>query len=1064
MARPITDQQDIILARGASVFLKVEVFVPGSGDGTGWIDLGDIDGHDFIRSATWSDDTESQAGQFEVVLVKNDGHLSTAPLVTNSKLNNLTGSMSPLLVEGRQLRISVWCRPQGTQCTSWDRLVSANWLQVFQGRIDVISVGNDDVTLRGRDGIGYLQDTFYEDSWAVDIGGYLGNSGSMELAISNVLADVDSGAELYVPVSPGFTLDPFRAPSASAFQIIEDIIVLVGWELKYRYVDAGMTGTVYLNGSVVASPTAGWKYVLRDPRVTVDPDWLFSRDFYQEIGQHETDLTQVRNAISIVFEYPVYESRIKFTPHVGQPAIKAGMVLDAQLNGWNRASNLIVSSVGDGYIVVWGYSGTVNTNDELRYSPATQVSPAATATGPISGGQLPVNNTAIIAQLYSSTIPLVMFARYWDGTRYVNRATGLTVTSVGSGYVNVTGYSGSVNSGDEICYWSTVNRPPLAYAAASLEVVKSGGAPGRVDVSDSASITKYGRRWARHDEPRVNSGEAATTLANNILADISKAWLTKDITLPFHPYVELGDYIVLEESRDFETASQELYVTGIEHTLSAGEVHTTLTLAGAPTVGTDRWFRREVPTSRGYTTTEPPSPPRVDITPSPGGGTITITPTGPGWNPGRYDIFVDDPNDPNYPPSKPDKKIITITPDPVDPDKEKDTGGVPAPVIANISGLVPGLQTSMRVVAVSSEGVEADPVTVSFTPSRAKVGLLDSGSTPSHLPLNGNFEHASASGGIAVSPPDHWTIIPIFGSDSSETNAWGDGESVWYGTDADKGNYLHFSSGDDGSRGAIESSPFEVRRGLESINIYISARKSGSSNTENECLTLEVSGYSSIGGSALFTNRKYIDASAAGLCPTANTWYDLQFQLADLGWSSNLPDNCNFLQVRLYRGIPTEDNFGGITWDVGDVYVQEAGFFAIEAWSVTADGVQAETLTADTISGFPDITQTSWFAVTFENSFENFGSGWVECKYMKDSMGFIHVRGLAKRASAATNTTIFTLPAGYRPASGCMFACVGNGSHIRIDVGTDGTFKVQAASDANWNNFISFDGITFDTR
>jgi hypothetical protein len=72
-----------------------------------------------------------------------------------------------------------------------------------------------------------------------------------------------------------------------------------------------------------------------------------------------------------------------------------------------------------------------------------------------------------------------------------------------------------------------------------------------------------------------------------------------------------------------------------------------------------------------------------------------------------------------------------------------------------------------------------------------------------------------------------------------------------------------------------------------------------------------------------------------------------------------------------------------------------------------------------TIKGDGDITiantilQQAFIAPTLLNSWVNFGSGYQEVGYMKDSMGFVHIRGMIKSGTLSAN--IFILPAGYRP-------------------------------------------------
>lgn len=104
--------------------------------------------------------------------------------------------------------------------------------------------------------------------------------------------------------------------------------------------------------------------------------------------------------------------------------------------------------------------------------------------------------------------------------------------------------------------------------------------------------------------------------------------------------------------------------------------------------------------------------------------------------------------------------------------------------------------------------------------------------------------------------------------------------------------------------------------------------------------------------------------------------------------------------------------------------------------------------------------EEAWTPVTFVNSWVNFGSGSQTCAYMKDSLGFVHLKGLMK--SGSLSVPAFTLPAGYRPALIARFVTIANGSWAPIDLSNTGTLIVYAGgSGSNTSLSVSLDGITF---
>lgn len=125
----------------------------------------------------------------------------------------------------------------------------------------------------------------------------------------------------------------------------------------------------------------------------------------------------------------------------------------------------------------------------------------------------------------------------------------------------------------------------------------------------------------------------------------------------------------------------------------------------------------------------------------------------------------------------------------------------------------------------------------------------------------------------------------------------------------------------------------------------------------------------------------------------------------------------------------------------------------------STDTLTNKTLTAPvfsgTITGTYTQTQEAWTAVTFTNSWVDFGGTAQTCAYMKDTLGFVHLKGLMKTGSIGA--AAFTLPAGYRPLAYARFSTVSNGAFGTADLPNTGVFTPQAGSSISF----SLDGITF---
>jgi hypothetical protein len=92
----------------------------------------------------------------------------------------------------------------------------------------------------------------------------------------------------------------------------------------------------------------------------------------------------------------------------------------------------------------------------------------------------------------------------------------------------------------------------------------------------------------------------------------------------------------------------------------------------------------------------------------------------------------------------------------------------------------------------------------------------------------------------------------------------------------------------------------------------------------------------------------------------------------------------------------------------------------------------------------------AWTAPTLLNGWTNFGSGNATAAYMIDAMGFVHVRGVITGGTPTDGTTLFTLPAGFRPPANvsCNAINAGNHSSIRIDIGSTGDVKLYGMGGA----------------
>lgn len=110
-------------------------------------------------------------------------------------------------------------------------------------------------------------------------------------------------------------------------------------------------------------------------------------------------------------------------------------------------------------------------------------------------------------------------------------------------------------------------------------------------------------------------------------------------------------------------------------------------------------------------------------------------------------------------------------------------------------------------------------------------------------------------------------------------------------------------------------------------------------------------------------------------------------------------------------------------------------------------------------------TQEAWTAPTLVNSWvPTTNVNYESPGYMKDQMGFVHLKGTIESGITTTGTTIFTLPVGYRPAKYVAFPAISSadGSSFtvfRITIRSNG--EVVIGSSGVGSNVMHLDGITF---
>lgn len=108
--------------------------------------------------------------------------------------------------------------------------------------------------------------------------------------------------------------------------------------------------------------------------------------------------------------------------------------------------------------------------------------------------------------------------------------------------------------------------------------------------------------------------------------------------------------------------------------------------------------------------------------------------------------------------------------------------------------------------------------------------------------------------------------------------------------------------------------------------------------------------------------------------------------------------------------VSTNDTGAGYEIRVGTQHVH---------FSTTEVATTKPMVAYDPVAGYP--TLETWHAVSFQNGWSNFGSPYNNCQYRLNALGQVEMRGLMQGGTITTGTTVFTLPAAYRPSGQKLF-------------------------------------------
>lgn len=263
-----TAQRAVYQAPAGSYATHFRAYASNDGGST-WHNLRELAGRDWLLGATWEETIDQGVTEAHLMLVREQGHLSLAPDMESSALNNLTGSYLPLLQRGySQVRIEAAVAPLNHTPDSGE------YLRMWEGYVCGLADGGEGVL----------------DVFCRDLGGWP----LVRTFIENELpyGDDTSGVDVEV-VLRQILSDNYTAPGYSYWQpgfvygANSKVVPRPGHATGYYYVTSAggtsggteptwpTTNGTFSDGSVTWSLTvASQEYLLYTP---TSPTWVLGR-------------------------------------------------------------------------------------------------------------------------------------------------------------------------------------------------------------------------------------------------------------------------------------------------------------------------------------------------------------------------------------------------------------------------------------------------------------------------------------------------------------------------------------------------------------------------------------------------------------------------------------------------------------------------------------------------------------------------------------------------------------------------------------------------------------------
>jgi hypothetical protein len=829
-------QSTILTKRKRSVRLRV--FIDrGSSD---WVNISDLEGRDWVEGITYGADDDSSVVTMSVALKNRVEDLSLSPLMDNSKLN----ALGTIVDIGNALYVEQATMPEGVEAATSD------WVEIFRGSIDAINFNSSPITLNCRDQGGDL-DQFIETQQKRPLNvAFAKVEDVMQEILDFTMGDgvvtlYSANGTSALPFdpndSPGWIIGEYVQRKQTVLQALRTLADQIGWYVRYLWNDSvgAFVLTFYRPERLIAArgtltftgqPSDSQTFVLNATTCTAKTSGATTDEFNigSTVAETATNLVAMLLAgtesgnISSAWRLPA-RSAVGTLAFTGQPTALQTFAVDGvtytavagaptgnefqigsdvietcnnivtTILGGSGSANQGAYRIGQAVRIVWLTAGS---NGNTRTFTEALSNATADGSGNL-GGTISGHDGAVTIEWGTKGVA---------GNSITFTEALSNVTADGSGNLGGT-VTGSDAGGDTYSF-----DPDRYFVFGRLSIAKIGirnvlrvkygvSQTNRttIEVTDSASISKYGRRFmevAEKGSSQIDTEGEARRMADAILEDLKEPDADLQVELPYFWPVELSTdfYTFTANEYHFDT-DQELGVVGYRHQLGPNRSRTTLTLRGKPAGGFKRWLALEarpgVADQNNFYANNAAEGQAI----SESIGSVIVTYDDPrGMSPPINDWAF--------------TKCHVSTSSGFTPD-ETNLVATARVTRFEIGGLIPGETYYIKLVIIDGDGNEA-AVSTQITTATQKVGPYHLNGDREQGVLVPNQDFGVATNDLTTVPPDYWSVV---------TGTWGSGQDIYFSSTTHKTGQRSIHFLDDSS---LQSEFFPVEAtGLYGFRIAI---------------------------------------------------------------------------------------------------------------------------------------------------------------------------------------------------------------------------------------------------